>query len=87
MAKGASIAMSKFNQHVTVSGGRMLGYDEYGPADVVALADRLGIDRFAVLGYSGGGPYAVVCALAIPERLTCVGIVSGAGPFANAHIA
>jgi pimeloyl-ACP methyl ester carboxylesterase len=51
------------------------------PADVIALADHLALARFAVLGYSAGGPYAAVCALKIPERLTHVGIVSGTGPF------
>jgi pimeloyl-ACP methyl ester carboxylesterase len=51
------------------------------PADVVALANQLTLDRFAVLGYSGGGPYAAACALKIPERLTRVGIVSGTAPF------
>lgn len=51
------------------------------PADVVALADSLGLDRFAVLGYSGGGPYAVACALQIGERLTAVGILGGTGPY------
>ena len=51
------------------------------PADVIALADRLALARFAVVGYSGGGPYAAACALKIPERLTHVGIVSGTGPF------
>ena len=51
------------------------------PADVIALADRLALVRFAVLGYSGGGPYAAACALKIPERLTRVGIVSGTAPF------
>jgi pimeloyl-ACP methyl ester carboxylesterase len=51
------------------------------PADVIALADRLALARFAVLGYSGGGPYAAACALKIPERLTRVGIVSGTAPF------
>ncbi len=51
------------------------------PADVVALADHLGLTRFAVLGYSGGGPYAVACALQIPQRITRVGIVSGTAPF------
>ena len=50
------------------------------PADVAALADALQIDRFAVLGISGGGPYAAVCAYGIPERLTRAGIVSGMGP-------
>jgi pimeloyl-ACP methyl ester carboxylesterase len=57
------------------------------PADVTALADGLDIDHFAVLAFSGGGPYAAVCALAIPERLTCVGIVSGAGPFSETGVA
>jgi pimeloyl-ACP methyl ester carboxylesterase len=51
------------------------------PADVIALADHLALSRFAVVGYSGGGPYAAACALTIPERLTQVGIVSGTGPF------
>jgi pimeloyl-ACP methyl ester carboxylesterase len=49
------------------------------PADVIALADDLGVARFAVLGYSGGGPYAASCALKIPERLTRVGIVKRNG--------
>ncbi len=51
------------------------------PKDVVAMANHLHLERFAILGYSEGVPYAVACALAIPERLTKVGIVSGAGPF------
>jgi pimeloyl-ACP methyl ester carboxylesterase len=46
---------------------------------VIALADDLGVARFAVLGYSGGGPYAASCALKIPERLTRVGIVKRNG--------
>lgn len=51
------------------------------PRDVTSLADHLGLDRFAILGYSGGGPYAAACALSIPERISRLGIVSGAGPF------
>lgn len=50
------------------------------PADVSSLADRLGLDRFAVLGYSGGVPYALACAHEIPERLTSVGIAAYVGP-------
>jgi pimeloyl-ACP methyl ester carboxylesterase len=50
------------------------------PADVVALADDLGLDRFAVLGYSGGGPYALACAAMIPTRVTAVGVVGGTTP-------
>ena len=50
------------------------------PADVVAVADALGIERFTVMGISGGGPHAVVCAALIPERLHRVGVVCGVGP-------
>ena len=32
------------------------------PEDVTALAHALGIERFAVMGWSAGGPYAAVCA-------------------------
>ncbi len=50
------------------------------PDDVLALADALGITRFAVAGVSGGGPYALACGWKIPERLTAVGVISGVGP-------
>ena len=40
------------------------------PADVVELADSLGLDRFSVVGWSAGAPYAFACAALIPERLT-----------------
>jgi pimeloyl-ACP methyl ester carboxylesterase len=48
--------------------------------DVAALADSLGLNRFAVVGVSGGGPHALACAYRIPERLTRCGVVSGVGP-------
>lgn len=47
------------------------------PKDVLALADSLSLDRFAVLGNSGGGPYVAVCAARIPERIGSAVIVSG----------
>lgn len=50
------------------------------PDDVVQLADYLKIKKFAVMGVSGGGPYAAACAYKIPERLTKVGIVVGLAP-------
>jgi len=49
--------------------------------DVRALADHLGLGRFAVLGYSAGAPYAAACALALSDRLTRVGFASGLAPF------
>jgi pimeloyl-ACP methyl ester carboxylesterase len=51
------------------------------PGDVVQLADALGLDRFGVIGVSGGGPYAAACARFIPERLNRTSIVCGVGPF------
>jgi len=50
------------------------------PVDVEILADHLGLERFAVLGISGGGPYAAACAWKIPQRLTTVALVSPMGP-------
>lgn len=50
------------------------------PDDVIELADALGIDRFAVLGCSGGGPYAAACAYKLDGRLTKAGILCGMGP-------
>jgi len=49
------------------------------PDDVADLADALEIERFGVVGLSGGGPHAQACAVAMPERLTTAVIVSGAG--------
>lgn len=37
------------------------------PADVLAIADCLGIPEFSIIGASGGGPYALACAHAIPR--------------------
>ena len=51
------------------------------PDDIVALANALGIDKFAVFGASGGGPSALACAWKIPERLTAVGLWGSVGPF------
>jgi pimeloyl-ACP methyl ester carboxylesterase len=39
------------------------------PADVTALADHLHLDRFAVLGWSAGGPHAAACAAMLPGRV------------------
>lgn len=47
------------------------------PDDVIELADYLEIECFAVVGVSGGGPYALACAYTIPDRLTACGIAGG----------
>jgi pimeloyl-ACP methyl ester carboxylesterase len=57
--------------------------DGWGVADwppiVTALAGVVGVDRFAVWGYSGGGPYAVATAAAEPERVVGAAIAAGMG--------
>jgi pimeloyl-ACP methyl ester carboxylesterase len=50
------------------------------PKDVVALADALELERFGVIGVSGGGSYAAACARFIPERLGAVALVGAMGP-------
>jgi pimeloyl-ACP methyl ester carboxylesterase len=64
------------------SGRRLEGW----PGDVAALADGLGLEHFAVLGVSGGGPYALACARYLSERLTRVGVVCGLGPLAGSGL-
>jgi pimeloyl-ACP methyl ester carboxylesterase len=50
-------------------------------ADVAAVADALGIGRFAVFGHSGGGPHALACAALLPERVIAAVSVSAPAPF------
>ena len=53
------------------------------PRDVAYLADHIGVDKFAVIGHSGGGPYSAVCAALLAERVTSAAIVSGVAPLAD----
>lgn len=50
------------------------------PADVAAVADRLGLDRFHVVGLSGGGPFAAACAHAMPGRVAGMALVCPVPP-------
>jgi len=47
-------------------------------ADISFLANHLGIDRFALLGVSGGGHYVITCTALLKERVTRAVVVSGA---------
>lgn len=49
-------------------------------SDVAALAGELGFEEYGVVGFSGGGPYALACAAHTPERVTRCAVVSGVGP-------
>lgn len=75
---------------------RWIGYDRPGypgsatrpgrnvasaAADVARIADHLGIDRFAVMGHSGGGPHALACAALLPHRVITAISVAGLAPY------
>jgi pimeloyl-ACP methyl ester carboxylesterase len=52
------------------------------PNDVLAFANQMNLKRFDVLGGSGGGPYALACALKLPkEMVSAVGVMAGAPPW------
>jgi pimeloyl-ACP methyl ester carboxylesterase len=56
--------------------------DVASAADYVSsVADALGIDRFAVMGHSGGGPHALACGALLPERVLGAVSVAGLAPF------
>ena len=65
------------------------GYGRSAPApydlrsvarDAAAVADELGADRFAVFGWSGGGPFALAAAADLGERVTGVGVAGTIAP-------
>lgn len=49
-------------------------------ADAVAVLDAAGVERFTVMGYSGGGPHALACAAVAGARVTAVAAVSSLAP-------
>ena len=55
------------------------------PADVAAVADRLGLQQFHVVGLSGGGPYAAACAYALPDRVLGAALVCPVPPPHGVH--
>lgn len=53
-------------------------------ADIAHLADELRIERFAIVGFSGGSAYALATATALPERVEAVALVA---PIADLGVA
>ena len=49
------------------------------PRDVIEVADKLRLKRFAILGISGGAPFTLACAATLTTRVSAIAIVSGLG--------
>jgi pimeloyl-ACP methyl ester carboxylesterase len=91
---GSRLDLSFDDRVVADSGVRLVSFDRPGyggstpapfglasiAADAHAVADALGMARFATLGVSGGGPGALAAATVPGGRVTRVGVVSGAAP-------
>ena len=54
--------------------------------DVIAIADELGFERFAVTGGSGGGPHALACAALYPHRIVRATCSVGVAPYGDAGL-
>jgi pimeloyl-ACP methyl ester carboxylesterase len=50
-------------------------------ADIAAVADALGVERFCVWGISGGGPHALAAAALLPDRVIAVAALASVAPY------
>ncbi len=81
--------------HAATAGVRVIGLERPGVGwsspqryqkvvdfadDVERVADALQLERFGVVGLSGGGPYALACAHRLGERVAAVGVLGGVAP-------
>ncbi|KAG7152710.1 putative hydrolase YcgS like protein [Verticillium longisporum] len=93
---GSRVEAGHLHEEAVANGVRIIATDRPGmglsspqpertlidhPKDLELLADHLKLSEYGVLGVSGGGPYALACAVShAPERLKCVTVVCGIGP-------
>jgi pimeloyl-ACP methyl ester carboxylesterase len=90
------LAATDLASAVAERGGRLIAIDRPGlgrsepevgrslasyAADVAELANALGLARFRLLSVSGGGPYALATAWALPDRVERVALLSSPGSF------
>ena len=52
-----------------------------GADDVRAIAEHLGIERLAMWGFSGGGPYTLACAALLPDLVAAAAVVGSIAPW------
>jgi len=93
---GCRLAYPPLVAHAQKNGIRLISYDRPGyggstaqsgrqigdvAADVAAIADALGVDRFGVWGFSGGGAPALGCAALLGRRVVGAACLSGVAPY------
>lgn len=93
---GSRLLYQKDLEDATKRRIRLIGYDRPGygestpnpgrnvvaaAADVITIADSLGIEKFAVWGVSGGGPHALACAARLEGRVVAVASLASPAPY------
>jgi len=93
---GSRLLYRKHVEDAARRGLRLIGYDRpgYGGStpmrgrrvvdaahDVLAIAEELSLDRFAVWGHSGGGHHALACAADLPDRVVAVASLAADAPY------
>jgi pimeloyl-ACP methyl ester carboxylesterase len=93
---GSRLEAGRFHEVAVANRYRLIGIDRPGmglstidkkrtilswASELENVADCLGIEKFSIVGHSGGGPFVAACAYAIPQRLNGAAIVSGMAPF------
>jgi pimeloyl-ACP methyl ester carboxylesterase len=83
-------------EDATARGAQIISYDRPGyggstprpgytvadaAGDVQAIADDLEIERLAIWGFSGGGPYTLACAALLPDLVIAAAIVGSVAPW------
>jgi pimeloyl-ACP methyl ester carboxylesterase len=82
LAKEQGVRLVSFDRAGYAGSSRDPGRDVAAVVgDAIAIADSLGIGRFATWGLSGGGPHALACAALAPERVAAVASVAGVAPY------
>lgn len=93
---GSRLEAEKFHDAAASIGGRIIGIDRPGMGlstfdnqrtilswanDIAVFADTIGVENFSIISHSGGSAFAAACAIALPNRINRIAIVSGWAPF------
>jgi pimeloyl-ACP methyl ester carboxylesterase len=93
---GSRLLYRRWVEDATERGIRLIAYERPGyggsdrhegrsvadaAADVEAIADALGLERFLTQGRSGGGPHALACAALLPDRVAAAATLASVAPY------